>query len=391
MRPKYYLVMALRPLGRHAPAMTKPETSISSAPARRLMPARSRTPIAAVGALTLAVSLVMSVGTAFGAANNGNGNGGNGGGGGNPGNVKVHDAGTGLETAGTDNEPHVCDFWLGFYFDDPFESGTWIVVSWAPTGDGSTVASGTYDTSGDGTDASSVIEVVSGHYRVEWTAAGDATSKKKTFWVDPGCNEAAPPADEEPVEDPAPPADEPPADEPPAEEPPADEPPVDEPPADEPPVDEPPAEDPVPPADEPPGDEPVDDPTPPSDDEQAIEDSVEGQAPPADEPATEDPVEDPAPPADEPPVEDVVDEPVSPSDGQQAEEPAQVESPGATDPGTTPEQSELDETAGAGVATMPDTAMPSTPAQTGVLASVGLLLLILADAVTRRERRGERG
>ena len=163
---------------------------------------RFRMPLAIAVPAVLGLSMLLSAGPALGAANNGNGNGSNGnssGGSthGTSGNLKVHDAGTGVETAGTDNEPHVCAFWLGFELEAPYEAGTWVVVSWAPTGDGSTVVSGVYDTVGDGVDNSGVIELPAGHYRVEWAAAGATNSKKKTFWVDADCAQAATPPDEE--------------------------------------------------------------------------------------------------------------------------------------------------------------------------------------------------
>jgi hypothetical protein len=177
----------------------------SNATADRLSAQRQhRGPLAAAGAVVLGLTMLLSVGPALGAANQSNGNGSNGntsngGTHGTSGNVKVHDASTGVETSGTDNEPHVCSFWLGFTFDAPFEAGTWVVVSWEPTGDGSTVASGVYDTAGDGVDSSAVIAVPAGHYRVEWAATGATSSKKKTFWVD-ACEEVV--ADESQAEEP---------------------------------------------------------------------------------------------------------------------------------------------------------------------------------------------
>ena len=314
---------------------------------------RSRAGIAAAGAALICLSLLLSVGPVLGAANNGNnGNGRNGGGNATSGTVKVHDADTGLEASETGNEPQVCDFFLGFTSDPPFEAGTWVVLSWPPTGDGSTVVSGSYDTGGDGTDYSSVISLPAGHYRVEWTANGANAAKNKTLWVDAGCSEdPAPPADESPVEDPAPPADESPAEDP------------------APSADESPAEDPAPPADE----SPVEDPAPPAD-ESPVEQAVE--------PSDESPVEDPAPPSDNQPAESSAESP--------AEQPAAGDDAGAGDPGSSPEQNQLDHTAGADGATMPDTALPAVPAGGGALATIGVLLLIAAPAAGRRERRPER-
>ncbi|MEX1156448.1 MAG: hypothetical protein WED12_04710, partial [Chloroflexota bacterium] len=156
---------------------------------RRPTVRHARASFVAAAAAVFGLSLLLSLSPVLG-ANNGNGGGGNGGGGGaaNSGTVKVHDADTGLETDANDNDPHVCDFWLGFHFADTYEAGSWAVVSSAPTGDGSTVASGLYDTSGDGVDQSDVLSLDPGHYRVEWQANGAHSSKNKVLWVDEDCD-----------------------------------------------------------------------------------------------------------------------------------------------------------------------------------------------------------
>jgi hypothetical protein len=155
------------------------------------------------GVATIAVSLVLSIAPVIAANGNGNGgNGGNGDNGGSPnaGTIKVHDATTGLETAENDTDPHVCAFWVAFYAADPFEAGSWQLLSWAPTGDGSVVASGTYDTTGDGVDATGTIDPAAGHYRFEWATTEASNSKHKTLWVDETCgtDETAPTEDETP-------------------------------------------------------------------------------------------------------------------------------------------------------------------------------------------------
>jgi hypothetical protein len=91
----------------------------------RLSPRRFRAPFAVTGAAVLGLSLLLSVGPAV-AANNHSTNG----------TLKVHDVATGAESDGSGNEPHVSDFWLSIVLAAPFEAGTWVVVSWAPTGDG---------------------------------------------------------------------------------------------------------------------------------------------------------------------------------------------------------------------------------------------------------------
>jgi hypothetical protein len=346
-----------------------------------------RTPLAAAGATLLGLSLLLTAAPALGAADHGgsttSANGSNGGGGGS-GNVKVHDAATGLETSGTDNEPHVCDFWLEFDFADSHEAGAWSVVSIAPTGDGSTVALGTYDTAGDGTDASSVIVVSAGHYRVEWATTGTTTTKKKTFWVEGGCHETAAPAEESQAEEVAPPSDDPapPADESPAEEvaPPSDDP--------SPPEDSP-AEDPAPPSDEPAT--PQDEQLASSVEETVVEDSAplvdetvgDELAPPLDEPVEEDL----APPLDE----TAVDELAPPLGETAVEDAVEAQDAGSTGAESPPDQDQLGGTAVAGGPTMPDTALPTPSAPAGVLGSLGLLLLILfADVTGRRHLHAER-
>jgi hypothetical protein len=284
--------------------------------------------MAAVGAAVLGLSMLLSVAPVLGAANsnNGNGSGSTPGGSGTSGNVKVRDATTGVETSGTDNEPHVCAFWLEFTFDAPFEAGTWLVVSWAPTGDGSTVASGAYDTAGDGVDSSSVIEVAAGHYRVEWAATGATSSKKKTFWVDADCDEAGSPVAEESQ------------------------------------AEEPVTEELV-----------LEEETVPTDDESQAQEVA-----PTEEEGT--------PPTDESVIEDVT----TPTDVEDDEEPAQAPDPGWGETSTPPVQEALDGTGSSGEPTMSDTAVPAAPVQGGLLATIGLLALIVLGASLRRDRRSDR-
>ena len=144
---------------------------------RPLSPPRRAT--LAAGVLTLALSLVVSIAPTLGAGGNGNGN---------AGTIKVHDATTDLEATETGNEPWVCSFWVGFYTTESAELGTWELLSWPPTGDGSVVASGSYDTTGDGVDTTGVLAPAAGHYRFEWLTDGDRNSKHKTLWVADDCD-----------------------------------------------------------------------------------------------------------------------------------------------------------------------------------------------------------
>jgi hypothetical protein len=350
----------------------------------RLSTARFRVPVAVTGVALLGLSLLLSVGPALAVRNNSNGNGGNDGGNATNGTVKVHDAATGEETAGNGNEPHVCGFWLSFTLGEPFEAGTWVVVSWAPTGDGSTVASGTYDTAGDGSDSSSVIDLPAGHYRVEWDAAGASVGSKKTFWVDTDC-QALTPADESPIEAPASPPDELNSGSP-AEEAGS------------------PAEDPGTPSDESPAggsgspaeesvvaDSPAEDPGTPSD-----ESPAGGSGSPTEESVLADqgsPAEDPGSPVEEPVIED----PGTPSDESAAspaeeaadEESGQATDPSSTDPGTPPMQDQLGTAGTPDKPAMSDTATSTLAVPRGVVATFGLLMLIVAHATARRGKRSD--
>jgi hypothetical protein len=336
-------------------------------------------PAAVAGAALLGLSLLLSVGPALGAANHSNSNDANGNGNGTSGILKVHDATSSVETSENGNEPHVCDFWLGFT-SDTSEVGIWIVVSWAPTGDGSTVASGAYNTSGDGIDSSNIIDLPAGHYRAEWAANGETVTNKKTFWVDAACDEAVTPVDDPPADEPASPPDESGAEDP-----------------------APPADEAAPPVDESPGDESVpldegsqpEDPGTPSDESPTEESVLSGAGSPTEDPGTpsdESPTD--SSPADEPATQ--VDEPVTedsgtasgetaptPLDPSDEGEPAEAADPGTTDSPAPPMQDQLYGTGSSEEPTMSDTAAPTVPVQTGLVATFGLLLLILAHATTR--------
>lgn len=118
---------------------------------------------------TIGLTFALSVSSAFAAT-------------GNNGTVKVHDSTTGTETPR--NEPHVCEFYLAFFFSDPAESGAWEIRSWSPTGSGSVVESGTYLTDADGFDRTDDMTLDDGHYRVNWQGINDTSWKHKMFWVD---------------------------------------------------------------------------------------------------------------------------------------------------------------------------------------------------------------
>jgi hypothetical protein len=134
----------------------------------------SRRALSIAGIATLALSLAMSIGPAVGANPN-------------SGAVKVHDASTGLEAATQGNEPWVCSFWVTFTTTDVAEAGSWQLMSWPPTGDGTVLFAGVYDTSGDGEASTDTLSPAAGHYRFEWQVTGDNNSKNKTLWVADDC------------------------------------------------------------------------------------------------------------------------------------------------------------------------------------------------------------
>jgi hypothetical protein len=120
-------------------------------------------------------------------------------GGGNSGSVKVVDADSGVEST-TDNDPHVCSFYLHFHDAPDGASGTWTIVDWPPTGSGDEVASGTYLIPPAGSYATDTMDLDAGHYRVNWQGINANSEKHKTFWVDE-CDEAEE-SEEQPEEEP---------------------------------------------------------------------------------------------------------------------------------------------------------------------------------------------
>src|SRR5437870_5332498 len=108
----------------------------------------TRRALLAAGTGILSFSLALSIAPAL--AKNGGSNGSSGANS-SAGTVKVHDASSGQVIGDENNDPHVCGFSFVFQYADP-TSGSWQVLSWPPTGDGSMVSSGTFDTTASGTD-----------------------------------------------------------------------------------------------------------------------------------------------------------------------------------------------------------------------------------------------
>jgi hypothetical protein len=115
---------------------------------------------------------------------------------GNNGTVKIHDGASEAEPI-IQNEPHVCDFHLHFFFSDAGQTGDWWIQSWPPTGDKTTVLLGTYlsDATGEYRDpAVGTHSLPNGHYKLFWMGRNDNNIKHKVFWVD--CEPTEPPPGE---------------------------------------------------------------------------------------------------------------------------------------------------------------------------------------------------
>jgi len=105
---------------------------------------------------------------------------------GNNGTVKIHEGDTENEPI-VANEPQVCTFHIHFFFADAGQSGDWWIESWPPTGDMTTVLSGTYLTGGDGEYripvSPATYSLPNGHYKLFWQGDEENLAKDKVFWV----------------------------------------------------------------------------------------------------------------------------------------------------------------------------------------------------------------
>lgn len=101
---------------------------------------------------------------------------------GDNGDVKIHEWTTPEDDQR--NEPQVCVFYLvGFNFDE-VEQVSWKIKSWPPTGDGTTVKSGSLVLDEDGHGRTVDMTLPNGHYKLFWTFKGErGASKHKAFWV----------------------------------------------------------------------------------------------------------------------------------------------------------------------------------------------------------------
>ena len=140
----------------------------------RLPNLRSRA-FAAAGVATLGLSLLMAIAPAVAKTDNAN-----------SGTVKVHAVGepddNGPDSA---NDPHVCQFWLGFYFA-PDDGGTWDIQPWSDGADAPPAMAGSYDTVA-GFASTDALWLAPGHYKLFWLGSNDDNWKHKAFWVDAPC------------------------------------------------------------------------------------------------------------------------------------------------------------------------------------------------------------
>ena len=103
---------------------------------------------------------------------------------GNPGTVKIHN-GAAEPTPITKNQPHVCAFHIHALFFGANQTLSFQIKSWPPTGDRTTVLSGTIQTDGSGggrAPATGAYSLPNGHYKLFVTTATGQV-KHKVFWV----------------------------------------------------------------------------------------------------------------------------------------------------------------------------------------------------------------
>ncbi len=325
----------------------------------------TRRALLAAGVATLAISLVLSIAPAW-AKNS------------NAGAVKIHDVTSGIDDPGNANDPTVCTFTVVFDYPDPVESGTWTILSWEPTGDGSTVASGTYDTSLTGTDETDPMSFDAGHYRLEYLADGSRSAKHKTFWMGDGCDASGSASDPS-----ASPTDQPSSDPStsPTEEPSAS--PTDQPssdpstsPTEEPstsPTDQPSSDPTTSPTEEPsasPTDQPSSDPS--------TSPTEEPSTSPTDQPSS-DPSTSPTEEPSSPPSQDVSPS-ASPEDGV-------LGATGSPEPSAMPQ---ADSQSDSGTGTLPDTSTSVPVGLTSLLTALGLLMIVGAHPFIRRSAHADR-
>jgi hypothetical protein len=297
----------------------------------------TRRALSITGIATLALSLALSIGPAFGANPN-------------SGTVKVHDASTGLEASTQGNEPWVCSFWVTFTTTGDAESGTWQLLSWPPTGDGTVIEFGAYDTSTTGSASTPTLSPSAGHYRFEWQVTDDSNTKNKTLWVADDCGAAAstPTPTASPTDEGAP------------------------------------SDDSSPSQAASPSDEPTPTPTAsPTDEGAPSDDSSPSQA--ASPSQASSPSNEPTPtpssePTDEPSQEVAPSHEPAASNEPTPEQEVQHGNP----PSSSPEDGVTGPATGTGTHALPDTSV--SVSESGVLAAIGVMLILAAHVGTRRKR-----
>ncbi len=223
------------------------------------------------------------------------------------------------------NNPHVCSAFYGLFVSDALTEAHWQLLDL--DADDAVVAAGDYPASGPA--VTSDLSPAPGHYRLEWTPTGTA-GKSKVLWVDATCGSPVSPVETAtPTPTPTP--------------------------------------SPTPSEVTVPSDDPTPTPTPtptPSEVTAPSDDPTPTPTPTPSEVTA--PSDDPTPTPTQSPVEQDVEGSQSTPAPSQAEQEVQA---GQSGPATS----------------LPDTAVPVT--ESGVLATIGLLLIIAAHAGTRRERQ----
>jgi hypothetical protein len=103
---------------------------------------------------------------------------------GNKGTVRVVNDDPGRSSGGDDEDAHVgCSFHIELRHFNGGQTGTWHVEAWPPTGNRSTVLSGTYRTDSKGQYRTPTTSLSDGHYKLFVDGRNKHGAKHKTFWV----------------------------------------------------------------------------------------------------------------------------------------------------------------------------------------------------------------
>jgi hypothetical protein len=104
---------------------------------------------------------------------------------GDNGDVKIHVVGALFPES--DNDPHVCKFYLDAFNFDVLQQVTWTIEDQPPTGAAGKVALSGAITLTSGIGHTADLSLPDGHYKLEWNFVGEhGAAKQKVFWVDCG-------------------------------------------------------------------------------------------------------------------------------------------------------------------------------------------------------------